>query len=146
MNILGTEFSLSHRAYEIYLAGCRGPHCPGCHNPETWDFNAGFPADLYLGAIGRTLAQAGDLVKNIWILGGEPLDQDLRELEGLLLDLKVYGRPLWLFTRKSIVEVPSSILGLVDYVKTGPYVADLPSDKVMYGVRLASDNQFITKV
>lgn len=146
MNIIGTEFSLTHRAYEIYLAGCKAPHCPGCHNPETWDFNAGFPADLCMEAIERTLSQADDMIQNIWILGGEPLDQDLEDLERLLIALRKHGKPLWLFTRRTYTAVPLCILRLVDYVKTGPYRADLPSKKVCYGIKLASENQGVTKV
>ena len=42
MNILGTQYTLKHKAFEIYVAGCNGsPHCKGCHNPESWDFNLG---------------------------------------------------------------------------------------------------------
>lgn len=26
----------------IFVSGC-SHHCPGCHNPQTWDQNAGVP-------------------------------------------------------------------------------------------------------
>ena len=42
MKIAGTQFTLKTKSFEIYVSGCAGnPHCKGCHNPETWDFNVG---------------------------------------------------------------------------------------------------------
>ena len=35
MKILSTQYSLKYKALEIYTAGCKGPHCEGCHNPDT---------------------------------------------------------------------------------------------------------------
>ena len=56
----------------FYVQGC--PHrCPGCHNPETWDFEGGqeFPASLLEDLIRGLHAQGID--RPLCILGGEPL-------------------------------------------------------------------------
>lgn len=56
----------------FYVQGC--PHrCPGCHNPETWDFNGGkeFPASLLEEIIEKLNAQG--INRSLCILGGEPL-------------------------------------------------------------------------
>lgn len=48
MRVAGTEFNLAHRALEIYLSGCKAPHCEGCHNKELWEFNQGIPYQEWL--------------------------------------------------------------------------------------------------
>lgn len=147
MRILACEYSLRHKALELYLAGCKGPHCPGCHNPETWSFDQGVPFDtVERMEITRKLGDFPRMIENIWVLGGEPLDQDHKALEELLLFLRGF-RPVWLFTRHEISEVPESILRHCSYIKTGRYdERKLVEDHVMYGVKLASSNQKIHRV
>jgi anaerobic ribonucleoside-triphosphate reductase activating protein len=42
MNILATSYTLQYKSLDVYIAGCSGnPHCIGCHNPESWNFNQG---------------------------------------------------------------------------------------------------------
>ena len=56
----------------LWTQGC--PHrCPGCHNPETWDFNGGYevPDDIR-GEIVKAISANG-ITRNFSILGGEPL-------------------------------------------------------------------------
>ena len=57
----------------FFTQGCPH-HCPGCHNPETWDFAKGKTAtideitDEIIAAIG-----ANGVHRNFSILGGEPM-------------------------------------------------------------------------
>jgi len=57
----------------LFMQGCHF-HCPGCHNPETWDFNGGREIDIdtllanIIEALGRNKIE-----RNFSILGGEPL-------------------------------------------------------------------------
>lgn len=55
----------------IFCQGCPH-HCPGCHNPETWDFSGGTPmstSELY-AAIKRD-----PLSRGVTFSGGEPFAQ-----------------------------------------------------------------------
>lgn len=81
----------------FYVQGC--PHrCPGCHNPETWDFKGGkeFPASLLDELIQRLNAQG--IRRSLCILGGEPLCPENQFLTTLLVrtvkekspDTKIY--------------------------------------------------------
>ena len=56
----------------LWTQGCPH-HCPGCHNPETWDFNGGYdvPDDIR-GEIVKAISANG-ITRNFSILGGEPL-------------------------------------------------------------------------
>ncbi len=55
---------------------CQGCHfrCPGCHNPQTWDFDGGYDADEneLINKIIESISENG-IQRNLSILGGEPL-------------------------------------------------------------------------
>lgn len=144
MNILTTEYSLSRRTLEVYLAGCTR-RCPGCHNPETWDFDRGVPFVDALPMLQWKLASP--LVQAVWVLGGEPLDQDLSSLRVLLERLREAVPQVWLFTSYEIEEVPAFIQELCSFVKTGRYLKDLPAvvDSAS-GLTLGSGNQKVWNI
>ena len=148
MRILATQYTLSTKSLEIYVAGCNGqPHCKNCHNPESWNFNNG---DLYtkdyLSAIKEKIADNPLLIKNIMIFGGEPLDQNKSELFFLLKDLKLFNLPIWIFTRYDITEIYDFVKEYCDYIKCGRYIEELKTDdNIQYGIKLATSNQKIYK-
>ncbi|MCX7648913.1 MAG: 4Fe-4S cluster-binding domain-containing protein, partial [Elusimicrobiales bacterium] len=136
MRILGTQYSLNTKSFEIYIAGCSGnPHCEGCHNPESWNFNNGNPYNLkYFLNIKEKIELFDTLIENIMIFGGEPLDQDKNELINFLKDLKFLNKKIWLFTRYELEEVPLEIKDLCDYIKTGRYIKELTTnDNIQFG-------------
>lgn len=63
----------------LWTQGC--PHrCPGCHNPETWDFEGGYVDEHneLRGQIIKAISENG-IMRNFSILGGEPLYDNSRE-------------------------------------------------------------------
>lgn len=149
MNILGTQFTLATKSFEIYVSGCAGnPHCEGCHNPASWDFNLGdlYNKSFFYDNIKTKVEEFDVLIKNIMIFGGEPLDNDHDELLKLLNDLKSLNKPIWLFTRYDINDVPDKIKTYCDYIKCGRYLPELTVDNnIQYGIKLATSNQKIYK-
>lgn len=85
------------------------------------------------------------LTDKIWIMGGEPLNQDLKELATFLDFCSEAKRPIWLWTSYELDDVPDSILVRVNVIKTGRYIQDLPGYKdEKTGIFLASLNQRFT--
>lgn len=72
----------------FWTQGC--PHrCPGCHNPETWDFEGGkeLPTDIK-GQIIKAICANG-IIRNFSILGGEPLcPQNLEEVDNIITSVR----------------------------------------------------------
>jgi anaerobic ribonucleoside-triphosphate reductase activating protein len=147
MNIVSTQFSLATGSFEIYLAGCSGsPKCQGCHNPVLWDFTIGSPWHTFVDSIAAKLSDV-PLIEHVWILGGEPLDNDHQELLELIAGLNaISSLPKWLFTRYELSEVPEAIRDQFDYIKCGRYEPSLKVEGYsQYGVTLATSNQRIYK-
>ena len=55
----------------IFSQGCPH-HCPGCHNPETWDFGCG--TDVPVAAI-VDIVKSNPLCRGVTFSGGEPFAQ-----------------------------------------------------------------------
>lgn len=148
MKILATQYTLSTKSLEIYVAGCKGqPHCKNCHNPETWSFDNGdeYNGDYFLW-IKDKVKENKKLINNIMIFGGEPLDQEEKDLFLFLATLKTLNLPIWIFTRYDIDEVYDFVKEFCDYIKCGRYIEELRTDdNTQYGIKLATSNQHIYK-
>ena len=55
----------------IFCQGCPH-HCPGCHNPETWEFGCGTPMEEERLV---EIAQSNPLCRGVTFSGGEPFAQ-----------------------------------------------------------------------
>jgi len=149
MNYGGLQYTLSTGSLEIYLSGCRAPHCVGCHNPELHDFAFGKPINNeFLARVNRHIDTG--LINQIWLLGGEPLDQDLQALRVLLRWLHRLNRTVIVFTKYEIPEIQKmpkireALYKYADYIKTGRYLTDKPADNYQWrGISLATSNQQI---
>lgn len=143
MHIGGLEYNTNHLALEIYFSGCTPPHCPGCHNEILWDFSFGFRVETIMNEIDRLLMN--DMVEYVWLLGGEPQDQDPEEFSSFVQWIASYGKPLILFTRYAALY--PCFYGLpISYIKTGWYERDLPSYvEPVLGITLASSNQKVVE-
>lgn len=114
----------------LWVSGC-SIKCAGCHNPETWDFNAGheFDADAK-----RTLLNLSSLdwVKGLTISGGHPLEACNEAcVFDVIYAFKRYNpdKDVWLYTG---IELDISnfyeksergdLLRQCDVVVDGPYI------------------------
>lgn len=119
----------------FFTQGCPH-HCPGCHNPETWDFNGGkeFTYDVLNEVIDALTANGVE--RSLSILGGEPLCEEnvfltlllIKTVKERLPNTKIY---IWtgyyydeLIKRNSDSHL-KTILSLADYLIDGPYIQNL---------------------
>ena len=108
--------------FVLFLQGCP-LHCPGCQNPQTWDFDGGtlVPASEVLERI-----KANPLAKGVTFSGGEPFVQAERLLP-LAEELKEQGYHLMAFsgyTLEELIQKPGclALLEKLDLLVDGPYV------------------------
>lgn len=148
MKIASTQYSLNEKALEIYLSGCDGS-CIGCHNPELKDYNIGTDFEEMLDKIFGKIIESDGLIDKIWILGGEPLLQNIQEFEELVAYLKQFKKELWLFTRFDFDKVKEITISwkYFDYIKCGEYIeSERTDDNIQYGIKLSTKNQYIIKI
>lgn len=117
----------------IFLQGCHF-HCPGCHNPEAWPEDGGQPymeqdfINIVLEAIG-----ANGIMRNLSILGGEPLDTDdkiefvkqlIYQVKDKYPDIKII---LWTGYYWDDIKDRADLKYIwnnIDYVIDGPFVLE----------------------
>lgn len=151
MNIITIDYSMATQSLDIFFSGCAmGQHCPGCHNSEAWDFNVGSDWMTWIDKIKYNVEHFNGMIKRIFILGGEPLDQDRTEfikfMDTMFSIILHTDIEQWLFTRYEMDQIPEEIKDMFDYIKTGPYKEELTVDNnIQYSVKLATSNQKIWK-
>lgn len=107
----------------IYFAGCEH-HCPACHNPQTWDFNAG--SDMPIDELMKIVTEADF---NVTFTGGDPVYQ-ARQLSKLAKRITDSGKTIWLYTGFTIEQLARmaesrELLQYVEAVVDGPFVESL---------------------
>lgn len=118
----------------IYVAGC-AHHCPGCHNPESWDFNGGTEM-----TIDEILDEVVEDKVDITITGGDPFYQQ-EELYKLLIRLKSLRKNIWVYTGFDYDDIKTSpCLRFIDTLVDRPYVESLRETSTFRG---SSNQRFI---
>lgn len=108
----------------VYFAGCNH-HCPGCHNPQSWDFEGGEAMSVL-----RIKEIIDDCDFNVTFSGGDPLMQPVDEMVELARLLKADGRTIWCYTGYSYEYVASrpeykELLACINVLVDGPFVESL---------------------
>ena len=107
----------------IYFSGC-SHKCPGCQNPQTWDFNAG--RLMSIDEIMEVVERNGF---NVTFSGGDPLFQ-IKPLTELAKRIHASGKTIWCytgFTYDVMLTLPnySSLLSVIDVLVDGAFVKEL---------------------
>lgn len=131
----------------LYLSGCEHA-CPGCHNPKSWDANAGvlLTDELLTDIIAEI--KRNPLLDGITISGGDPF-YNAGELEWLVLRLKQEtGMNIWCYTGYTIeylLTKPDArqALRYIDTLVDGPFVARLRDPHLAF---VGSSNQRVLRV
>ena len=118
----------------FYTQGC--PHrCPGCHNPETWDFNGG--KEFTPSVIDEIIAAltANGVKRSLSIAGGEPLCNEnlaltllvISKVKEKLPETKVYIWTGFYYENllKNLTPELEKILAETDVLIDGPYIESL---------------------
>lgn len=116
----------------IYCAGC-AHHCPGCHNPQSWDFNGGreMSVDLLLDIIKE------DDKANVTFTGGDPLYQAEAFTELARRIKEETDKTIWCYTGYTYEEILeddrlSQILPYLDAIVDGPYMEELRDETLAF--------------
>lgn len=111
----------------IWLQGC--PHrCPGCHNPQAWDFNGGtvYYQEMLIKEILELLSRNG-IKRNLSFLGGEPLCPENRDFCIALAKAAKEKYPeitIFCWTGYTIEQLDKEWLKDIDVLIDGPFIQE----------------------
>ena len=117
----------------LFVSGCTH-HCPGCFNPDTWDFDYGMP--FTPETVQEILdLMSPDFITGFTLLGGEPMEpQNQVVLLPLLRKIKAQypTKSIWIYSGYVLEELLSDsparceatdeILALTDVLVDGEFV------------------------
>ena len=111
----------------LFVSGCRR-HCPGCHNPQAWDFWFGEP--FTKTTMRRILSRLGeDFIDGLSILGGEPFEPDnAGTVWEIISEVKRVHptKSIWVYSGDTYnglhYRFSDDLLSMIDVLVDGPYI------------------------
>ena len=111
----------------VFFQGCPH-HCEGCHNPETWDYNAEC-MELSVKDVLK-LFDEDIILSGVTLSGGEPLSPcNFDEVIELVKEIKKRNKNVWIYTGyvidKLLMLYPNlknDLLPYVDVIVDGPFI------------------------
>ena len=124
----------------IYCQGC-GHHCPGCHNPQTWDFNGG--KEYTVGELYDIIIS--DEFSDVTFTGGDPFFQveEFTELAKLIKNTS--NKTIWCYTGYTYEEIKENprmrvLLPFLDVLIDGRFMLEKRNTDIKFR---GSENQRI---
>ena len=116
----------------IYCAGC-GHHCPGCHNPQSWDFKGGNE---------MSVQELLDIIKddefaNVTFSGGDPFYQVEAFTELARRIKEETNKTIWCYTGFKYEDIQADqrlnqILPYLDVLVDGPFIMELRTTELPF--------------
>ena len=114
----------------FYLSGC-AHKCPGCHNPQSWDFEGG--REMSVEEMMQEIV--ADPFADVTFSGGDPLYQ-AEALLPLLRRIKAEtDKTVWVYTGFTYEHLPEAAKPLLDYIDVlvdGPFVQALRDEDLLF--------------
>lgn len=125
----------------IYFAGC-DHRCPGCHNPQSWDFGGGY--DISLEELMEIILEEDF---DVTLTGGDPLYQH-EQVKRLVDSVVDAGHTVWIYTGfrwEEIIARPELLDAVrnAEVVVDSPFMAELRDTDLLFR---GSSNQRLVKV
>lgn len=115
----------------IYCAGCRH-QCPGCHNPQSWDFKGG----RKMSTEELMCIIMADPFANVTFSGGDPMYQCDGFAELARAIHKHSNKDIWCYTgftyETLITRAQRELLELLDVLVDGPFIEKLRDPDLLF--------------
>ena len=116
----------------IYCSGCAHA-CPGCHNPQSWDINAGKWTEV--GDILKVIL--ADPFADVTFTGGDPMYQPEGFTELARVIRESSDKSIWCytgFTFEVLLRKPATraLLQYLDVLVDGPFKQELRDESLLY--------------
>jgi anaerobic ribonucleoside-triphosphate reductase activating protein len=128
-------------AVSLWTVGCPH-HCKGCHNQNLWNYDAGqdIPIKMVIDELKEKINKNG-VMRNLSILGGEPLDPQnvkdvdkvLKEVRATYPNIKIYLWTGYTFEELEKREDVRGVLRNVDVLIEGRFIEELRQDLPLRG-------------
>ena len=106
----------------LFVSGCRN-HCPGCFNPETWDFEHG---ETYTWQTEKEIIEAvsAPYISGLSLLGGDPFEpENEAALLPLVQKVSANGKTVWCWTGYTLEQLKDRpLLKYLDVLVDGPFI------------------------